>query len=182
MLAVDALPATDDASLLDRVQFDVLSDTILIAVPGVPDGDACYYTLRLASDMVRALIYNMGLVVRGAIVRGKHFHCPGKGILLGPAFVRAYEIGEGKARYPRILIANEVVADAAKIRQQSSGHPGETNLTLRRPFTLACILADDDGLKFLHYLPVGIRSRSVTSPKPPSRIAKGARLCGDTVN
>ena len=47
-----------------------------------------------------------GILIRGAVVRGGAYHHGG--VLFGPAVVEAYELESEVAKYPRILVTDEV--------------------------------------------------------------------------
>jgi hypothetical protein len=67
-----------------------------------------------------------GLLCRGAIVKGRLYHRGN--VMFGPAFLRAYDMEQDRAVFPRILIADDIVATMNSdpehqryVRQDSDG-------------------------------------------------------------
>jgi hypothetical protein len=103
------------------------SDSSVVSCRDEPQ--AMITVLRGTCDFANDLLCG-GLLCRGAIVRGKLYHRGNR--MFGPAFLVAYEMEQQCAVYPRILIADEIVA--------ALGHSPEHQKYIRR---------DSDGLHFL---------------------------------
>jgi hypothetical protein len=86
----------------------------------------------LAELSVR-LLTNPGLLLRGAVSKGKLYHRGG--VMFGPTFLEAYSIEKSIAKVPRIILSREVYEDMKNLR---AGAPHPT-------FLLA-----DDGPPYLH--------------------------------
>jgi hypothetical protein len=81
---------------------------------------------------------------RGAVVYGKVNHT--KTTLFGPAFLKAYDMEQKKAIFPRIIIDNSFL-DIAKDNYSKCANPDAEYNGL-----LELISCDFDGLKYLNYI------------------------------
>jgi hypothetical protein len=108
-------------------------------------GDVLYHIKH-----VQALIYkmanlrvNLHIPCRGAIVFGKIMHTPE--ILFGPGLIDAYEMERCVAKFPRVIIDDNVIDLGVKNRPDDFTESGA-----RAAFESICI-EDDDGKKYIDY-------------------------------
>jgi len=82
-----------------NTRFAYFSDTAVLSCPAEASesGWMCSEVQMLCRRLLR-----LGVLTRGAIVRGKLFHKPG--MLFGPALVEAHLIERDVAKYPRIVV------------------------------------------------------------------------------
>ena len=83
-------------------------------------------------------LLRLGFLVRGGIARGDLFHHVGK--VVGPALIKAYELENKKAVYPRIII------DPAVSKNALEAEP-PINIIFKR-----LVRENDDGFFMVHYL------------------------------
>jgi hypothetical protein len=83
-----------------------------------------------------------GYFIRGALVKGKLYH--DDKMVFGEALVRAFELENNVARYPRVMITRDVMADIDKFCKGFFSHQKEK--------FLAYIEQADDGPHFVHVL------------------------------
>lgn len=104
------------------------------------------------TDLLHAVIecLNRGILVRGGMTIGHAYvGLRGKGPIFGPAMVRAFEIEQNEAVYPRVMIDEAILAAYTEDRslwQNSEIYGDEARLS--RSF----IGVSDDGSYFLDYL------------------------------
>lgn len=90
---------------------------------------------------LRAIAFRLlvlGYLLRGGIVEGFVYHENGR--IVGPALVDAYKLEKNIAKFPRIIVDTDIVADARQWAQPLS--------TIFDQLTRK----DDDGHRFVHYL------------------------------
>jgi hypothetical protein len=135
---VRGLPATADS------EFQAFSDSIVVSTNACPPG------LTMISEVLTNLALGLmpnGYLVRGAIAKGKLYH---KGsVMFGPAFLEAYSIEQSVARFPRIILSQQVYEDVKRLRKADPA------------FLLA-----DDGPPYLHVLAPLIKVRKPTIKTP----------------
>jgi hypothetical protein len=83
-----------------------------------------------------------GYFIRGALVKGKLYH--DNAMVFGEALVRAYELESNLARYPRVMITRDVMADIDRFCKGFMSH--------RREEFAPYIEQADDGPHFVHVL------------------------------
>lgn len=83
-------------------------------------------------------LLKLGYLLRGGIVEGSIYHENGR--IVGPALVDAYKLEKNIAKYPRIIVDPNIVADARQWAQP-------LNAIFER-----LTREDDDGHRFVHYL------------------------------
>jgi hypothetical protein len=82
------------------------SDTIAVSVPVTPEhSHAVFVALAMVHSMVGAML-GFHKYVRGAVVVGSLVHTPR--VIFGPALVEAHMLEEDVAKYPRIIVTEEV--------------------------------------------------------------------------
>lgn len=86
-------------------EISVFSDSIVISYPIAYE--ACVFHIIIDIIHIQNNLMHMGFLVRGGIEIGLIFH--DANIVFGPAMVKAYEIESKKAKYPRIIINNDVL-------------------------------------------------------------------------
>lgn len=91
-----------------EVQFGAFSDHFVFSVPDWFGGRILTKASHLMIDLLRA-----GFLTRGAVVRGPLYHCDN--VIFGPALLRAVDIEEKDAIYPRILVSDSVVDHCSRL-------------------------------------------------------------------
>lgn len=116
------------------------SDSIIISFNFQKEHEV--YTTLL--DLLRIIIgwINIGIICRGAIVKGEIRHS--KEYLYGPGFVKAYEM-EKFAKYPRIIVEDEVM-ELGKIY-----HEPKYSKQLEGSYLQSLTNRDDDGYQYIDY-------------------------------
>ena len=84
---------------------------------------------------------NGGFLIRGGVAFGKHY--ADETIIYSEALIRAYELERDKARFPRVLVANDLI--------DWYFHNSET-LKSDVEIVQSALLTDRDGLNFIDYL------------------------------
>jgi hypothetical protein len=112
-----------------------ISDAVALSTSLTPEGlSQLFYSLE---QLCQRLLIE-GFFARGAIVKGKLYH--DDRMVFGEALVRAYRLESEIVRFPRIMIASDVVTDAVPTTDRGS-------------MTLAAMLKQaDDGPWYLHIL------------------------------
>ena len=127
-------PPPTNAQAIPQTDFRVqsISDAVALSAATNPAGlGAIIHSVnRLAVDLLL-----QGFFIRGALVKGKLYH--DEKIVLGRALIRAYELEDTVVRFPRVMVAREVVEDLRSVRGD------DADVLLRRA---------DDGPMFIHVL------------------------------
>ena len=117
----------------------MFSDSICHTVEPTPDG-----LVELINDVAMlcvSLIYR-GVFVRGAVVLGQVYE-DGQ-VIFGPGLIDAYENESKAAKYPRVLVSNDIYESSQSIDYVVGG---------REPMRLKeCIRRDFDGLYHVNWL------------------------------
>lgn len=111
----------DKYNIQDIVTCTSISDCIIVSVPF--DEDTFHQHLSaLVSELsyIGSKLLLSGVSIRGSITVGKIIHAKSN-LLLGPAYVEAYQLEENVAVYPRIILSEEI--------QKHILPPDETNPT-----------------------------------------------------
>jgi class 3 adenylate cyclase len=114
----------------DRFQFQSFSDSIVMSSNA--SGAGLVFLLYSIEQLAIRLLNN-GLLMRGAIAKGKLHH--DQVVMFGPAFLEAHRIEATIAKYPRVLLSRETYEDFNAIKLSASQ-----------------VLLDEDGPPFLHVL------------------------------
>ena len=85
-------------------QFQTFSDSIVISTELRGLG----YLLNAIANLTLDLMQE-GLLIRGAIAKGKLYHK--KGVMFGPAFIEAHRIEQTVAKYPRVVLSKQTYDD-----------------------------------------------------------------------
>jgi len=83
-------------------------------------------------------LLRMGLLIRGGVVKGKIYH--EGNMIFGPALVKAYKLEHDIAKYPRVILSDEVVNFGQKMYEPAC--------KVFKRFTRVC----DDGYTMIHIL------------------------------
>jgi hypothetical protein len=112
------------------------------------DGPFLYELLNLVHAQVECL--NRGILIRGGLTVGQvHVGLDGSGPVFGPAMVRAYEIEQSEAIYPRIMIDDTAIeAFLTDPSLWQHGHIDENDVEMARRY----VGVSEDGSYFLDYL------------------------------
>ncbi len=90
--------------------FQVMSDSIVIAVPTKYNNSLAF--ICECCRQIQAKLLHEQVLARGAITRGEFY---GKnGIMFGKAFIQAYLMESGDAKYPRIILSAKLINDYLK--------------------------------------------------------------------
>jgi len=112
------------------------------------DGPFAYELIDLMHAMIECV--NRGILIRGGMTIGPvYIGADGKGPIFGDGMVRAYEIEEGEAVYPRIMIDDQALE--AYLTDETLWQDGAFDgyeARMVRPF----IAVADDGSYFVDYL------------------------------
>jgi hypothetical protein len=112
------------------------SDSVAFSCPANDSQQFATIAMRV-NELACGLLTEGQLLTRGAMVVGKLYHR--QNIVFGPALVKAYKLESQYARYPRILVAEDVLAMA---------HADGKGLDLQK------VKRDVDGLYYLDSLRV----------------------------
>lgn len=86
----------------ENIKINMLSDIFIVSSENITS-----YSVKSVITIlenIRRGLMNNGFLSRGSVVSGKHFFKDE--ILISPTFIRAYEIEEKEAIYPRIILEN----------------------------------------------------------------------------
>ena len=98
-LALQKCPGFPAGPHLEISQF---SDCLILSGPSIA---AAADVVASVAGLAHVLLLN-GLLSRGAVVLGEAYHKGG--VAFGPAVIDAYDVESKVARYPRIIVSNEV--------------------------------------------------------------------------
>lgn len=134
----------DGGGLLEQFDPDrqqtFFSDCAIVSGRCVPGGSDD--VLEVVLDYARHLLWKK-FVLRGGIARGLLVHRGS--LVVGPAVLKAYLMEQDAARYPRILVEDEIAADFLEIQNS--------------PNDIATIRQSEDGLYFVDVLTtLGLRA------------------------
>jgi hypothetical protein len=131
-------------------QFQAFSDSIVMSTKTE------YFDLRYLLAQIRDLSLHLlgkGLLLRGAVARGKLYHS--RGVMFGPAFLKAYHVERTIAKYPRVVLSREV-------RHHLEAFKSATNAPE--------ILLGDDGPPYLHVFGHFRRPKEGSESPDPGKI------------
>jgi len=130
----------------DDFKFQSFSDSVIMSTATTRTG--LLHLLHLVSNLSIHLLSNGGLLMRGAIAKGKLHH--DQLLMFGPAFLVAYNAETQIAKYPRVVLSREVYQDFQRLTP-----------SLRHPQ----VLLADDGPPYLHVFS-GFRLLNEGQPTP----------------
>ena len=122
----------------EGIQFKIFSDNIIIAKPlsqEDPANDVAVLLSCVSNFLCSAVGAGVGWLVRGGITIGDFYL--DDTIVWGPALLRAYELEDKIAIYPRIIL-DEIVTNVL------------SGSTIKNDF----VRVDQDGLRFLNYMDI----------------------------
>lgn len=119
----------------------VFSDCIVVSV-AEHESSQIFWTLLEIKHLIMSLIYH-GILVRGAVVRGKLIH--ERNVVFGPALVEAYTLESKAALYPRIILDRDLVVAAGKRR--SGHHTKKEEIS----YVQSLLEKDSDGMYYVDY-------------------------------
>ncbi|MCK5296247.1 MAG: hypothetical protein KAJ75_05100 [Alphaproteobacteria bacterium] len=92
---------------------------------------------------MQADLIQHGFVIRGAVTKGKILH--NQKMIFGPALVAAYKLENFDAKYPRIIVSDDIIEVATKAHScnHTSRHEQE--------YIEKMLRIDDDGLHYIDY-------------------------------
>jgi hypothetical protein len=124
-----------------HTDFRAQSISDAVAISTLASDGGLIRLFRAIEDLALDLL-NEGYFIRGALVRGRLYH--DSSMVFGEALVRAFELENSVARYPRVMISREVMADIDRFCTGIIAHKREEYF----PF----IEQADDGPHFVHVL------------------------------
>jgi len=147
-------------------QVSVFSDCITISYPLEAIHKPTHHEPKLIVNEPMLLIMGdiwsltqkfleQGVIVRGAIVQGKLYHV--NDIVFGPAFVKAYILGDKTNKFPRVIV-DQSCYDFVSPQAEHNSHLSDDNPILQMikyPFTMFQYVASDDnndGKHFINFL------------------------------
>lgn len=148
----DPRPTRSDEARLHTQSFsESVSDAVVrvrTTVTQSHDGPFLYELLNLMHAQIQCL--SRGILIRGGLTLGNiHVGPGGEGPVFGPAMVRAYQIEQSEAVYPRIMIdeaAIEAFLEDPTLWQESQFDENDLEMAQRY------ISVAEDGSYFLDYL------------------------------
>jgi hypothetical protein len=147
---LDSVPDNPQGLFQNMIRMSTFSDSILISTKVNPIG-LDFITLLSVAICNRLLF--LGLLTRGAISIGMLIHT--EAIALGAGLIKAHNLENSEAKYPRVLLDKQIVADADAFRDRV----GAPDLCRQ----------DFDGRWHLHTLhPAAIEMTSRTSKSEPA--------------
>jgi hypothetical protein len=135
--AIHEPPQFDE--LFDGSDLRAISISDAVAVSTAPTADGLAHMFANI-ELLTLKLLERGYFVRGAIVKGHLFHDDRQ--IFGEGLVRAYDFESKVARYPRVLLPNEVVEDTERYIRE---------LKLTNVFD-GQVRQSKDGPRFLHVL------------------------------
>lgn len=129
----------DDLSRSKRVT--IFSDSIVISVKA-SEKSQIFLTLLEIKHLIMSMVWR-GILVRGAIVRGKLIHDQEK--VFGPALIEAYTLESKAALYPRIILDRDLVQAAAESRSSHHSRADEIG------YVEQLLESDSDGMYYIDY-------------------------------
>jgi hypothetical protein len=125
---------------LREFRFKAFSDNVSMSVP-VNRGNLVSFLLHMVQ--FQAQLANRAVFVRGAIVIGKHFE--NGGVLFGRGLIRAVELEETTAVWPRIIVDSRIVSLAYRLGLYLDTKPLEGDV-------VPLLRSDYDGIRYINYL------------------------------
>lgn len=143
--------SSDEIRLYSQSFSDSVSDAVVrvrTTETQSQDGPFLFELINLMHAQIECL--NRGILIRGGLTIGQvHIGLNGEGPVFGPAMVRAYEIEQSEAIYPRIMIDESAIEEFMNdplLWQE--GQFDENDLEMAQRY----IAVGEDGSYFLDYL------------------------------
>lgn len=118
------------------------SDSIVISYKYDEPSQLFYTILDLL--YVSFELANKGYLTRGGVAVGKLLHT--SKYIFGPALVEAYNLESKNAKFPRIIISEEVIKLGVKYRKDYHSEKDESE------YLMNILTLDDDGYYFIDYI------------------------------
>jgi hypothetical protein len=138
--------------ILDKLNFIVVSDSIVISIPVKAFENR---TLAIFAEVLANLQYGFFIkyefLIRGGVSIGNIYHKDN--VVLGEAYLEAYNLESKVAVYPRIVISDKL------LKYVNDNNLGDVNTRLNKEFTFTELCCQDkgDSLSFIDYRAYGIK-------------------------
>ncbi len=132
----------EEEGLHETQQVTQFSDSLVVSY-AVHDPSAVFWLINNLGYCVVELAYQ-GFLLRGAVTVGPLLHTSDH--LFGPAMVKAYELESKTAKYPRVIVDEEVFEVARQSRSKLHDPDEEEG------YVKAFLRTDEDGLHYLDYV------------------------------
>jgi hypothetical protein len=133
---------TDDLGFCKSKCITYFSDSIVISYK-YNEPSQLFYTLLDLLD-VRFELANKGFLIRGGVSIGKLIHT--SELIFGPALVQTYEIESKKAKFPRIIVDEEVIKNGLEHRKNINSEKDENESIMN------ILSLDNDGMYYIDYI------------------------------
>lgn len=141
--AIDHLKVVaEEEGLHNTLKVTQFSDSIVVSY-AVNDPSAVFWLINNLGYCVVDLTYR-GFLLRGAVTVGPLLHTSEH--LFGPAMVKAYELESKVAKYPRVIVDEEVFQIARQSRSEDHDPDEEEG------YVKAFLRVDEDGQRYLDYI------------------------------
>lgn len=166
--AIDEIKATgDEREFFESQQITQFSDSLVVSYE-VTERSAIFSVLHVIG-LMQVMLIERGMLARGAVTVGKLLHT--SDYLIGPAMVEAYELESRRAKFPRVLVSNNVFA-SARANPAPHHHPDQ-----EEKYARDFVKSDEDGLHFIDYVSWGGFSAIVGEPEfYPSYLQKVSEI------
>lgn len=145
-----AINTVTDIANFEDINYRIFSDNVVLFIP-VPPKNSNYYQynyffnfITLISNLQRNLMGQYGVFIRGCIIKGNLYF--DEQFIYGSGLIEAYQVEDTVAKYPRIIIDNELIKT---FYEYDKGI-----VELFCPLYNEYILKDTDNLYFVNYLTV----------------------------
>jgi len=95
----------------------IISDSVILSIPFGHDESENFSNLRHLCVAIAKIQYTLAkknIWLRGAISSGESYFNHYENLVVGPAYVNAYELEENQAINPRVIIDNKIINDIGK--------------------------------------------------------------------
>jgi len=131
----------DNGKFFNSKVVNQFSDSLIISYLMTEESGIFFILIDLL-HLYATAVFN-GFLLRGAVVCDKVYHTENK--VFGPALVKAYNMENKLAIYPRIILDDNIINVAAKYH--SRNHDSEMEIE----YIKELILKDFDGLSYINY-------------------------------
>jgi hypothetical protein len=139
--AYDTIHRNWDSDPNSSKQVTIFSDSIVISVRA-DEPSELFWTILEIKHLIMALV-GQGILVRGALVRGRLLHNEKR--VFGPALVEAYLLESKAALYPRIILDRDLTGVARTARSPHHSKREE------KKFVDSLLEQDSDGMMYVDY-------------------------------
>lgn len=134
---------------LDLIQYKIFSDCICVSVPDFYDTQLEATMLCLLIDMIRicsVYLFRWNIYVRGGISVG--FHHENNNMIFSEGLIKAHDLEQGKAIYPRTILDEELVERFKKLWINQKNTILDFGIEKK-------IIIDDKGVVFINPFKIG---------------------------